>query len=32
VKRRRLFAFLLRRGYPGPQVRELVEELAGAEP
>jgi regulatory protein len=31
VKRRRLFAFLLRRGYPGPQVRELVEELAGAE-
>ena len=32
VKRRRLFAFLLRRGYPGPQVRELVEELASAEP
>jgi regulatory protein len=29
VKRRRLLAFLLRRGYPGPQVRELVEELAG---
>jgi regulatory protein len=32
VKRRRLFAFLLRRGYPGPQVRELVEQLASAEP
>jgi regulatory protein len=31
VKRRRLFAFLQRRGYPGAQVRELVEELAGAE-
>jgi regulatory protein len=30
VKRRRLFAFLLRRGYPGSQVRELVEELAAA--
>jgi regulatory protein len=30
VKKRRLYAFLLRRGYPGPQVRELVEELAGA--
>lgn len=31
VKRRRLFAFLLRRGYPGSQVRELVDELAGTE-
>jgi regulatory protein len=31
VKQRRLFAFLLRRGYSGPQIRELVEELAGAE-
>jgi regulatory protein len=30
VTKRRLYAFLLRRGYPGPQVRELVEELAGA--
>ena len=29
VRRRRLFAFLLRRGYPEPQVRELVDELTG---
>ncbi len=29
VRKRRLLAFLVRRGYPGPQVKELVEELAG---
>ena len=29
VRRRRLLAFLVRRGYSGPQVRELVRELCG---
>ena len=29
VRKRRLLAFLLRRGYSGPQVRELAEELCG---
>jgi regulatory protein len=29
VRKRRLLAFLVRRGYAGPQVRELVEELCG---
>ena len=29
VRKRRLLAFLLRRGYNGPPVRELVEELCG---
>jgi regulatory protein len=29
VRRRRLLAFLLRRGYSGPQVKELVRELCG---
>lgn len=29
VRKRRLLAFLLRRGYSGPQVRELVEEVCG---
>jgi regulatory protein len=29
VRRRRLFAFLVRRGYSGPQVKELVRELSG---
>jgi len=27
VRRRRLLAFLVRRGYSGPQVKELVQEL-----
>lgn len=30
VKKRRLVAFLVRRGYPGPQVRDLVEKLTSA--
>ena len=29
VRRRRLLAFLVRRGYSGPQVKELVRELCG---
>jgi regulatory protein len=29
VRKRRLLAFLVRRGYGGPQLRELVEELCG---
>jgi len=29
VRRRRLLAFLVRRGYSGPQVKELVKELCG---
>ena len=29
VRKRRLLAFLVRRGYAGPQLRELVEELCG---
>ena len=29
VRRRRLLAFLVRRGYAGPQIRALVEELCG---
>lgn len=29
VRKRRLLAFLVRRGYPGPEVRDLVEELGG---
>ena len=29
VRRRRLLAFLVRRGYSGPQVRDLVRELCG---
>jgi regulatory protein len=29
VRKRRLLAFLVRRGYAGPQVRELVQELCG---
>ena len=29
VRKRRLLAFLVRRGYPGPEVKELVEELCG---
>lgn len=29
VRKRRLLAFLVRRGYPGPEVRDLVEELCG---
>lgn len=29
VRRRRLLAFLVRRGYAGPQMRELVKELCG---
>ena len=29
VRKRRLLAFLVRRGYPGPEVKDLVEELCG---
>ena len=29
VRKRRLLAFLVRRGYAGPQLRELIEELCG---
>jgi regulatory protein len=29
VRKRRLLAFLIRRGYAGPQVRDLVQELCG---
>jgi len=29
VRKRRLLAFLLRRGYGGPQLKALVEELCG---
>jgi regulatory protein len=32
LRRRRLLAFLTRRGYPAPQVRELVDELTRAAP